>query len=84
MVSYFLSKVYLIESFPSKLRDHGMSVIFVVARLGESLAPSICELSFKNFMFGPLVFIAVLAFTGLIVASQIPFETRGVAIDSKT
>lgn len=83
MVSYFLSKVYLIESFPSKLRDHGMSIIFVVARLGESFAPSICELSFKTYMFGPLVFISFLAFIGLIVAVLIPFETRGEALDSK-
>ena len=83
MISYFLSKVYLIESFPSKLRDHGMSVIFVVARLGESLSPSICELSFKAYMFGPLVFIACLALTGFVVACLIPFETRGEALDSK-
>jgi hypothetical protein len=83
MVSYFLSKVYLIESFPSKLRDHGMSVIFVAARLGESLSPSICELSFKLYIFGPLVFIAGLASIGIIVAILIPFETRGEALDSK-
>ena len=83
MISYFLSKVYLIESFPSKLRDHGMSVVFVVARLGESIAPSICELSFKSYDYGPLVFICVLSFIGMIVALLIPFETRGEALDSK-
>lgn len=83
MVSYFLAKVYLIESFPSKLRDHGMSVVFVVARIGESFAPFICELSFKAFIFGPLVFIAFLSLIGLIVAFLIPFETRGEALDSK-
>ena len=83
MASYFLSKVYLIESFPSKLRDHGMSVIFVVARLGESISPSVCELMFKWYSFGPLIWICLLCMIGMIFALLIPFETRGEAIDSK-
>jgi len=83
MVAYFLGKVYLIESFPSKLRDHGMSFIFVIVRLGESIAPSICELAFRESLFGPLEFIALLTFVGFIVACLIPFETRGEALDSK-
>jgi MFS family permease len=83
MASYFLSKVYLIESFPSKLRDHGMSVIFVVARLGESFSPSICELMFKWYEYGPLLWIALLCLIGMVFSFLIPFETRGQAIDSK-
>ena len=83
MISYFLSKVYLIESFPSKLRDHGMSIIFVVARIAESVSPSICELMFKLFEFGPLLWICLLCLIGVVFALLIPFETRGEAIDSK-
>jgi len=81
--SYFLSKVYLIESFPSKLRDQGMSVIFVTARIAESLSPSICELTFKWFEYGPIFWIACLCLMGTIASLLIPFETRGQAIDSK-
>lgn len=83
MVSYFLAKVYLIESFPSKLRDHGMSVIFVVARIGESFSPMLCELFLKLYMFGPLLFIAILSLIGIITAFLMPFETRGEPLDTK-
>ena len=83
MSSYFLSKVYLIESFPSKLRDHGMSVIFVCARLGEAFSPSICELMFRWYNFGPYVYVCFLSLIGTIASLLIPFETSGIALDSK-
>lgn len=83
MIAYFLSKLYLIESFPSKLRDHGMSLIFLIARFGESLSPFICEELFKHYEFGPMMFISGLLLIGLIASFFIPFETRGEAIDSK-
>ena len=81
--SYFLSKVYIIESFPSKLRDQGMSVIFVTARIAESISPSICEITFNWLSYGPILWIGTLCLIGTIASFLIPFETRGQAIDSK-
>jgi MFS-type transporter involved in bile tolerance (Atg22 family) len=81
--AYFLSKVYILESFPSKLRDQGMSIIYLTARIAEALSPSICELTFKWFDYGPIVYMGILCLIGAIASLLIPYETRDQAIDSK-
>jgi hypothetical protein len=74
-------KVYIIEAFPTKLRDYALSFCFCISKIGDCLVPLMCNLSLNLFPFGPIAFASAICVTGLVASVSLPFDTLGLNIE---
>jgi hypothetical protein len=82
VLSFFVIKVYVVEAYPTKLRDIAIGACFFVGRLGDLICIPLCDLFFGFFPYGPVLLILILCIAGGISALMLPFETNKVPLDS--
>jgi hypothetical protein len=74
-------KMYVIEFFPTHSRDHAVALCYFGARLGDSLCPLLCNMSFKIYSYGSMLIINILCCFGSICSILLPFDTLGTSIE---
>jgi MFS family permease len=74
-------KVYVIEAFPTKLRDYALSFCLCVSKIGDCMVPILCNLSFNVFSLGPIAMANIVCLCGLIAAISLPFDTLGTHLE---
>lgn len=70
-------KLYVMEAFPTKLRDISLAFLFGVCKVGDSLTPFISDVSMKTYIFGPMIQISILSLGGLLAAYFLPQDANG-------
>jgi MFS family permease len=87
MINFFIIisncgvKLYVIEAFPTHLRDHALAICYFGAKLGDTLCPLLCNLSLKIYSYGAMLLINILCVLGLTSAICLPFDTLGSSIE---
>jgi MFS family permease len=74
-------KVYLIEAFPTKLRDYSLAFCYFVSKFGDALTPIFCNLAFRAYIYGPIIIANILCLIGSICTLLLPFDTLGLHVD---
>lgn len=74
-------KVYVIEAFPTKLRDYALSFCLCVSKIGDCMVPILCNISFNFFSLGPIAIANIVSICGMIAAFSLPFDTLGTHLE---
>ena len=74
-------KIYVIEAFPTKLRDYALAFCFCIAKSGDALTPFLCNYTLVLYSYGPMVLTNLLCILGMISAALLPFDTKGTRIE---
>jgi len=74
-------KVYVIEAFPTKLRDYSLAFCYFISKFGDALTPILCNWAFNSYMYGPIIIANVLCLVGSICTLLLPFDTLGLHVD---
>lgn len=80
-ISYVMSKIYVSEVFPTRLRVAALAFVMSCAQIGNFSAPPLCDYltTFNN--YGSLILLAISSFIGSCSTLFLPYETSKKAID---
>ena len=71
-------RLFIMECFPTKLRDISLAVVMAFAKVGDSLTPFISDFLMERMLVkGPFLQISVLSVIGVVAIILLPFDTKG-------
>ena len=71
-------RLFIMECFPTKLRDISLAVVMAFAKVGDSLTPFISDFLMERMIVkGPFLQISVLSVIGVVAITLLPFDTKG-------
>lgn len=79
--AYCSVKIYVIEVFPTQLRDYALSFCFFSGKLGDAITPPFCNLSLMLYSYGPMVFTNIVCLLGVIDSFLLPYDTVGLHVE---
>jgi putative MFS transporter len=68
-------KLYVIEAFPTHLRDYALAFCFGMAKVGDTFTPLLVNIFLKAYAYGPMLLINILCFCGFLSSYMLPFDT---------
>jgi MFS family permease len=74
-------KVYIVEAFPTHLRDYALAFCLCIAKIGDTLTPLFCNIGFHIYSYGPLMLTNLLCLCGLLGSYYLPNETVNLHLD---
>ena len=80
-ISYVMSKIYVSEVFPTRLRVSALAFVMSAAQIGNFSAPPLCDLLTNYHVYGSLILLGLSSFIGSISTLFLPYETSKKAID---
>lgn len=81
--SFCSTKVYIIDSFPTKYKDYAISICYFTSKMGDAVSPIISDLVYKYYTYAPVGIITIISVIGIIISSILPVESREENIKSK-
>lgn len=84
-ITFFMSvtKLYIAEAFPTKLRNAAISLSYSTARVGDFLSFILCDLTHSLFNYGPMLVIFIASLIGGTCTFLLRVETSNISLDRK-
>jgi MFS family permease len=74
-------KVYIVDAYPTNLRDYALALCLCFAKVGDTLTPFLCNVGFQIYAYGPLLLTNLLCLCGLLGSYYLPNEVTSLHLD---